>query len=97
MADNLAQRDALLSKILSQMSMETADLVSDTLQVKGHGEVNGQGKVKGHGGVKGQGEVKEDEKYKSSRKKQKDEDGESLHTFVCFVFLPPPPPPLLFI
>lgn len=84
MADNLAQRDALLSKILSQMSVETADLLSDTLQVKGQGEIKGQGEVKGRG------EVKEDEKYKSSRKKHKDEDGESLHTFVCFVFLPPP-------
>ena len=34
MADSMAQRDALLSKILSQMSMETADLMSTSLQVK---------------------------------------------------------------
>ncbi|XP_071491665.1 uncharacterized protein [Diadema antillarum] len=41
MADSLAERDALLTKILSKMSMETADLVSDSLQVKGHQEGGG--------------------------------------------------------
>ncbi|XP_072178289.1 uncharacterized protein [Diadema setosum] len=41
MADSLAERDALLTKILSKMSLETADLVSDLLQVKGHQEGGG--------------------------------------------------------
>ncbi|XP_041463364.1 uncharacterized protein LOC121414302 [Lytechinus variegatus] len=66
MADSLAQRDALLSKILSQMSIETADLVSDSLQVKGQD------------GVKGHSEVKEDEKSKISKKKKKDDDAISV-------------------
>nr|XP_054752848.1 uncharacterized protein LOC129258632 [Lytechinus pictus] len=66
MADSLAQRDALLSKILSQMSMETADLVSDSLLVKGQD------------GVKGYSEVKKDEKPKISKKKRKDDDATSV-------------------